>query len=36
MTFHEWLNDLFGTEVDECDLDEESYAELKAIYNDAM
>lgn len=36
MTFHEWLNVLFGTEVDECDLDEDSRDELLAIYNDVM
>lgn len=35
-TFKEWLNDLFGTEVDECDLDEDSYSELENIYREVM
>ncbi len=32
MTFNEWLNELYGCEVDVCDLTEEDAAELYAEY----
>ena len=29
MTFNEWLNEMFGTDVDACDIPEDDYMELR-------
>lgn len=34
MTFHEWVNELFGTEVDLNDLSDDEYAELEEQYRE--
>lgn len=36
ITFKEWLDDLFGSDVDPLDLDESSYDELHTIYEEIM
>lgn len=36
MGFHEWLNNLFETEVDEGDLDEDSLCELHEIWEESI
>lgn len=36
MTFHEWINTLFETEVDLNDFDEETYYQLEDIYREVM
>lgn len=36
ITFKEWLDDLFGSDIDPMDLDEESYEELKNIYKEVI
>ena len=35
-TFKEWLDELFGSDVDPMDLDEDSYGELESIYREVM
>lgn len=35
-TFKEWLDELFGSNVDPMDLDENSYNELESIYREVM
>lgn len=36
ITFKEWLDDLFGSDVDPMDLDDASYEELENIYKEVM
>lgn len=35
-TFKEWLDELFGSDVDPMDLDEDSYNELESIYREVI
>ena len=35
-TFKEWLDELFGSDVDPMDLDDASYEELENIYKEVM
>lgn len=35
-TFKEWLDELFGSDVDPMDIDEDSYSELESIYREVM
>lgn len=35
-SFKEWLDDLFGSDVDPMDLDDASYEELENIYKEVM
>ena len=35
-TFTEWLDELFGSDVDPMDLDDASYEELENIYKEVM
>ena len=34
MSFKEFVDKLFGADVDLCDFDEDSYAELEQLYNE--
>lgn len=36
ITFKEWLDDLFGSDIDPMDLDDTSYKELENIYKEVM
>lgn len=36
MSFKEWLDSIFETEVDPMDIDEDSYSELESIYREVM
>ena len=35
MSFKEWVDDMFGADVDLCDIDEDSYIELEELYNES-